>query len=214
MNIMKKLFGVALAAGFMGLGMAAPHSVSAAPENFPGEHLAWGQELASGEESCPSGRAVINIVQKVVNSVDSGEGGNNWAFDDYIRQIEVVDIGNGEYCATARFQGSFTTAVGTSPGNTGIVAAGVVGTFQGGYTAIITGDLLASPLARTRGSIGTFDYDCDIFGLCPGFVSWPDLYFEAAAGFAFSWWGWVYHAGNNGSWVNSVDGNSGDITGS
>ena len=27
-----------------------------------------------------------------------------------------------------------------------------------------------------------------------------------------AWWGWVYHAGSNGSWVNAVSGNSGDIT--
>ena len=26
------------------------------------------------------------------------------------------------------------------------------------------------------------------------------------------WWGWIYHGGNNGAWVNSSAGNQGDIT--
>ena len=35
------------------------------------------------------GEPVINITQRVLNTVDSGEGGNNWAFDTLNRQIKV-----------------------------------------------------------------------------------------------------------------------------
>jgi hypothetical protein len=121
------------------------------------------------------------------------------------------------FCATVSYQGSFTTMAGASPGAgyTGsTVAAGVVGTFQGGYVSTsFTGTLKST--VRTRESIGTFDYLCDSSGSCPGFVLWPTLFFDGLSGFDIgAWWGWVYHAGNNGSWVNAITGNSGDITGS
>ena len=54
---------------------------------FSAEHLDWGAQLHSGASACPSGPVVVNVVQKVVNSVDSGTAGNFWAFDDYIRHI-------------------------------------------------------------------------------------------------------------------------------
>lgn len=179
---------------------------------FSAERLDWGGQLHSGPSACPIGPVVVNVVQKVLNSVDSGTGGY-WAFDDYIRQIQVVQTGPSSFCATVQYQGSFTTAAGTSPGSSGAVGAGVVGTFQGGYVStIFTGTLKTG--VRTKGSIGTFDYQCDISGNCPGAVSWPTLFFNGIVGFDIGgWWGWVYHAGNNGSWVNASTGNSGDITG-
>jgi hypothetical protein len=54
------------------------------------------------------------------------------------------------------------------------------------------------------------NYQCNIDGTCPGAVDWVGQYFSSYA-FDYLWWGWVYHAGSHGSWVNSVDGNSGDI---
>jgi len=180
----------------------------------PSEHLNWGSQLSSGPDSCPSGKLVINVKQRVLNDVDSGVGGNFWAFDDFVRGIQVVEIGASTYCATVRYQGQFTTIAGTAPGGTGTVDSGVVGSFEGGYVStVFTATLLSSPNQRTRGNIGTFDYSCDPAGNCPGYVDWTTLYFAAVSGFDLGWWGWVYHAGNNGSWVNSVDGNSGNITG-
>ncbi|OLE45283.1 MAG: hypothetical protein AUG14_01335 [Candidatus Rokubacteria bacterium 13_1_20CM_2_68_19] len=159
---------------------------------------------------------IVNAVQKVVNSVDSGTTRAVWAFDDYVRQIQVVDTGSG-FCATVKYQGSFTSIAGDSPGagyNTGgTIGDGVVGTFEGGYISTLFTGLLKTD-ARTRGSVGTFDYRCDTTGNCPDFVSWPTLFFDNVVGFDIgAWWGWVYHAGHNGSWVNAVTGNSGDITG-
>lgn len=193
------------------LASLLPVSASAAPA----EHLNWG--AAVNGAACPSGTLVINVVQKVVNSVDSGEGGNYWAFDDYVRQIQVVQVGAGSFCATVTYQGSFTTITGTSPGAGGTVGDGIVGTFEGGYVStIFTATPKTMPGARTRGSIGTSDYMCDGSGNCPGSSFWADLYFDGVSGFDLDWWGWVYHAGNNGSWQNACPtcgGNSGDITG-
>lgn len=180
----------------------------------PSEHLNWGQQLGSGPSACPSGPLVINVVQKVVNDDDSGVAGNAWAFDDFVRQIKVVDTGGGTFCATVSYQGSFTTIPGTSPGGSSTVGDGVVGTFEGGYVStLFSATLKPAPSARVRGSIGTFDYACDTTFDCPGFVDWTTLYFDAVSAFDLAWWGWVYHAGNNGSWVNAISGNSGDITG-
>ncbi len=180
----------------------------------PNEHLDWGAQLHSGPASCPSGTLVINVVQKVSNDNDSGVAGNAWAYDDFVRQIQVVQTGLGTFCATVRYQGSFTTIAGASPNNTGTVGDGIVGTFEGGYVSTdFTAALNDPPGARLRGSIGTFDYACDTAFNCSGYVDWTTLYFNTVSGFDLAWWGWVYHAGNNGSWTNSADGNSGDITG-
>ena len=194
-------------------------TVAVLPAAFAAETLDWGSALHSGPSACPDGSLVLNVTQKVVNAVDSGTTRPVWAFDDYIRQIRVVDTGSG-LCATVKYEGNFTSIAGDSPGAAynlgGAIDDGVVGTFQGGYVStLFAGDLKSG--IRTKGSIGTYDYQCDSSGVCPGFVSWPGIFFDNLAGFDIGgWWGWVYHAGNNGSWQNacaSCGGNSGDITG-
>lgn len=176
--------------------------------------LNWGAQVNSAQ-CAKIGEPIINVMQKVVNDVDSGEGGNYWAFDTLIRRIQVWSTGiTDEYCATVSYQGKFAGQAGqNTPGNTSVFTFNVSGTFEGGYrSTIFTGTLLSTPLWPTRGSVGTTDYQCDIAGNCPGYVSWIDQYFSTTAGFDFAWWGWIYQGGKNGTWVNSVDGNSGDIT--
>ena len=78
------------------------------------------------------------------------------------------------------YQGSFTTIAGDSPGAAynpgGTVGDGVVGTFEGGYVStIFTGTRKSNPARRTKGSIGTDDYQCDANGDCPGAFFWADL---------------------------------------
>ena len=175
-----------------------------------------GQALAAPVEhfgQCHgSGRPIINVVQRIQNDIDSGVNGNYWAYDDLRRHIQVWQTGTNAYCAVVRDQGSFTTVAGDSPGGSTTIAAGITGTFKGGYTARITGTLKATPGASTRGFIGDFDYQCDAStGNCPGYVSWPDLYFNTGSTFDYISWGWIYHGGNNGRWVNAVTGNRGDI---
>jgi hypothetical protein len=160
------------------------------------------------------GTPIIQVNETVLNDADSGFGGNAWAFDNYTRHIKVFQLSDGSFCATTHYEGSFTTNAGVSPSGTSTVSAGIAGAFIGGYRATqFTGTLLASPAAKTHGNIGTFDYMCDPTFTCPGFVDWTTLYFSTTSGFNLDWWGWIYHGGSNGTWVNAVSGSTGDITG-
>lgn len=193
----------AIAAALAVLLISAP--VLAAPK------LAWQKEVS--QTQCDAiGKPVINVQQKVLNDVDSGEAGNYWAFDTAERHIQVWAQSDGTYCAVVSYAGKFDGVAGqTSPGDGGTLSGDEKGTFQGGYRATITGTLLASPLWPARGSVGKTDYQCDISGVCPGYVSWIGQYFEPSYGFDYEWWGWIYHGGKYGVWINSVDGNTGDI---
>lgn len=198
---MRFLFGIITMSALAGTLLAAP------------ERLNFGKQLNAAQCN-PSGKLVINVVQRIINDADSGFTTPVWAFDELTRQIQVWQTGAKTFCATVKYHGSFVTIAGPSPMGLGTIAAGITGTLEGGYTAAITGTLKATPGASTRGNIGTFDYACDTAGNCPGAVFWADLYFDTAdPGFDFSqpWWGWIYHGGNNGTWVNASAGSSGDI---
>jgi hypothetical protein len=193
----------------VGPAMAAPST----------PHLNWGSEVNLGQ--CPDGKLVINVTQRAINSIDSGVA-SWWAYANYNRQIQVRETAPGTFCAVVRYEGDFTTVAGPSPQNTDTIAAGITGTWQGGYRMTITGSLLATPSWPTRGSVGVTDYACtwtdDGDGVfeygeesCSGAVNWLDQYFTGWS-YSYDWWGWVYHGGRNGTWVNSSDGNQGDIT--
>ena len=189
------------------VGLLAASGVLAAP----GPQLNYGQQLNSSQ--CQPGTLVINVVQKVLNDADSAVGGTYWALDNVTRQIQVWQTGSDTFCATVRYEGSFTTFAGPSPNGTGTVSADVTGTIHGGYTATFEGTLSSHPEFATHGNIGTTDYRCDSSGNCPGYVDWVGAYFPGYTGFAQPWWGWIYRTPQNGTWVNAVSGNSGDITG-
>lgn len=183
-----------------------------------GPQLNWGSELNAGQ--CPDGDLVINVTHKVVNGLDSGVK-DWWAFVDYNRTIQVWQTGEDKFCALVKYKGHFITLEGSSPMNTDAdgIAAGIKGTFRGGYRMIITGTLKgALQTFPWRGTIGTFDFECvatnypDHSAACPGIFVWQDEYFETGYVKKYEWWGWKYHAGKNGTWVNSSEGNTGDIT--
>ena len=189
----------------------------------PSEHLNFGTQLNAAECNTTGARLVINVIQRIIGDADSGEAGNNWAYDDFQRRIQVWQLSDDTFCAVVQYMGSFVTVMGQSPGffdpdTNDTVAAGVTGTFEGGYrSTVFTGTLKDPPDYRTSGNIGTFNYMCVILpgvvggAACPGYRDWTTFYFSSTLGFDLAWWGWVYHAGDNGSWVNSIDGNSGDI---
>jgi hypothetical protein len=83
--------------------------------------------------------------------------------------------------------------------------------FEGGFRAIIAGAFLSAPTAPTRGFIGTVDC-AKSTGFCLGRVmDWTTLYFaQPLSSFELVWWGWIYHGGDCGTWVNAITGNSGD----
>jgi hypothetical protein len=224
-NIMKKqmiLATIAVVAGFL--------FMSGQTIAGPANNLNWGYQLNASETACPSGDKVLNVVRKVINSLDSGTGANDngfvwWAYIDYVQQIQVIETEPGVFCATVKSQGSFESVGGDGPGCVensncgtpeGRLESGVVGTFQGGMTLSFEGTFNPGSM-RTRGSIGTLDHNCDASTAqgCdgPGFSAWLDEYFTGVSNKSYDWWGWVYHAGNNGSWVNKTDGNEGNITG-
>lgn len=183
-----------------------------------GTALAAPGRIGSGElnrKACDTvGKVVIDVNEKVLNDADSGTAGNAWAFDNYSRHIQVWPTGSDTWCAVVTWSGGTFAAIAgvRSPGDTAAIGANVKGQFSGGYRAIIAGTLLATPLWRTRGSVGTFDYACDTSFNCPGYVDWVGQYFPAASTFDYAWWGWSYKAsGHHGTWVNKIDGNSGDI---
>ena len=154
----------------------------------------------------------IQAVERVINSVDSGEGGNYWAYDHYIRRFQVWARPDGTFCALVSYHGRFDGDGGqVSPGATGVLSGAEDGPFEGGYRAIIEGVLLDDPFWPDSGFVGTTDHDCDISGDCPGKVDWVQQYFESDAVFEYEWWGWIYHGGDYGTWINSSDGNQGDI---
>lgn len=162
----------------------------------------------------PVGNAIIDVEQKVVNDVDSGQQGNNWAVDRYSRHIRVWKTSTpGTYCGIVEYEGTATTLAGLAPGPTGTVGAGIVAHMRGGRRVTITGTLLSTPAWRLKGNVGTFDYGCTTDPDCPGVVSWPGQYFDTGFTYADDWWGWSYDAGRHGTWINAVTGNSGNITG-
>lgn len=176
------------------------------------DRLNFGRQINAAQCDPNSGKLVINVVQHVTNDADSGFASPVWAFDDFTRQIQVRQTGANTFCATVKYQGSWTTVAGPSPMGTGTINAGLTGTFEGGYITGFTGTLKANPTVSTRGNIGSVNYACDTSGNCPGFVDWTTFFFDSTNGFEnYSWWGWIYHGGDNGTWVNASSGSSGDI---
>jgi hypothetical protein len=213
---MRKFVGLfAISVAMMGLTYSAAVAK-------PLEGSLHGQSSVS-QSQCPNGPLVLNVTEKISGDADSGTASTVWAFDDYVRHIQVVEVGAGSYCATLSYQGNFTTEAGPSPQAAttgGTVGEGVVGNFDGGYVATFTGTQNANPSVngvalKTKGSIGKFDYACDDTGACPGYFDWVAVFFgpDADASFTYSSWGWTYHTSSNGTWINASSGNLGDITG-
>lgn len=116
------------------------------------------------------------------------------------------------YCATLTYEGKANAVTGqTGPGGSGTIGADVKADMKGGYRATFSGTLKYPTLWPTKGKVGPVDYACDLLGNCPGVVSWTDQYFDGVDNFDQPWWGWIYKAGKHGSWLNSVDGNLGNI---
>lgn len=193
--------------GLIVVGVAYAVPAVAAPPN-----LNWGAKVNSGQCST-DGQLLINVTSRVTNSIDSGVRGNYWAVDNYNKNIQVWTTSDpAVFCARVLYLGQFTGVAGYSPGGTGTLAGGEKGSFEGGYWATITNaSLKSTPGWKMRGNVGSFDYACHAAsGTCDAAVNWLAQYFDSYT-FTYNWWGWTYHAGRNGAWVNSSDGNQGDI---
>jgi len=217
--LMRLVIGLAAISLGAGAAWAGPSS----------EHLRWGSHVTPARCTDDGYRYLeVNVTHKVTNDGDSGFT-RYWASLDYNRHIQVWEVGvvgggdDERFCALVRYQGAWISTAGASPmGTDPSLAAGVDGTFEGGYRAVITGKLQQNPVRRTRGNLGSFDYGWTgnpATGATTPF-DWINTYFEPGATFTLEWWGWIYHGGPNGTWVNACDpsegpeceGSSGDIT--
>lgn len=182
--------------------------------------LNWGEHV-NASQCDAKGTPVINIKREVKNSIDSGFGtGTWWAQVDYRQQVQVWETAEDTYCVISRFQMQFDAFEGQgSPGKPGdkredgTLEGDETGTSQGGYHAEIIGTLKDNPSWKTKGFVGTQDYNCDQSGTasCDGSVDLFGQYFESGYNLSYDWWGWIYHGGKFGKWVNAISHNAGDI---
>jgi hypothetical protein len=219
--LMRWLMAIVVTALSAGVATAGPSS----------EHLNWGSHITPARCTDDGYRYLeINVTHKVVNDGDSGFT-RYWAALDYNRHIQLWEVGvvvppgdDERFCALVRYQGAWVSTAGPSPMGTDLdeLGLGVDGTFEGGYRAVVTGRLKANPPLRTRGNLGTFNYG---WTGTPGSgaatpFDWIKTYFEGDPAVQLEWWGWIYHGGPNGTWVNSCpesdgpecQGSAGDIT--
>jgi hypothetical protein len=163
---------------------------------------------------CDKGKQIVSVNYTLKNDYDSGVAGNAWANDTINRHLQIVDLGNGTYCALIDDNGSFVTFAGPSPAGTATVSAGIKGQIDGGYmTTDFTGTLNPSPAYKTHGNLGTFNLMCTDANTCPGAHPSFLSYFNGSPSWDYASWGWRYHTAKNGNWVNAMTGNTGDITG-
>lgn len=208
-----KFYQISVIIGILGILVGILSIVFVNQQVSASTKLEWQKEV-SRKQCAVTGDPIINVEQSIINDADSGQAGNYWAFDTIERHIKVWKKSDAVFCATVTYEGRFAAIAGQrSPGNTGILTGSEKGEFEGGYVAAITGSLLTNPSLPTHGSIGKTDYRCDVNGNCPGAFDWSTKYFNTSAtGFTrnLTWWGWTYKNGKH-VWVNSIDGNSGDI---
>jgi hypothetical protein len=218
---------------FDGTGTIAPNgtlSGLAGPSTF-GESFTWASTAGAatagpnyGSSQLDSSHCgltkqsknVVNVSFRMINDYDSGVLGNAWANDTMHREIRIWQVSPGIFCGTVTDTSKFVTFAGASPGGTGTVSADVPGVFRGGeITGQFAGTLNPTPAYPTQGNIGqdnTFDLMCTSANDCPGAHPTIGSYISGYAG-QLQWWGWQYVTSGHGIWVNSQDGNTGDITG-
>lgn len=174
--------------------------------------LNWGAKVNPGK--CGGqGDPIINVDREVINSIDTGTV-EPWAKDDFRQKIQVWETSSGSFCALLVYRGRFDAFAGaTSPGGTGTLTGDEEGPFEGGFRLSFDGTFDPSN-TQTNGSLGTVDQGCGQTTASCDFrssVDWLSDYFPEMSGLTFDWWGTIYHGGDCGTWVNSIEGNCGDI---
>jgi hypothetical protein len=162
---------------------------------------------------CGAGKLVLNVRYRVLNDLDTGVRGNNWAFDDYARAVHVWRKSAGRYCAASTYaDGTFTTIAGPSPGGK-TTPAGIRGTFKGASVTTFRGAQRAD-VKPTTGDLGLKDFQCtsnDVKGRCAGTFDWLSAYFTSGDNFkSFKYvrYAFAYHAleGGRGTWSDTLVG--------
>jgi hypothetical protein len=149
-------------------------------------------------------------------SPDSGTCGNDWANDTYKRVFDASTTpSGGTYTVTESFiAGRFVTVEGASPGacenapqptgNSGTIAAGVTGSFNGNFQIVITGGVFNPDATCDTGCDTTANFVATVYG--------------DTATYDIPSFGFTYHANGPGliqrEWFNASGdqgGNHGDI---
>jgi hypothetical protein len=174
---------------------------------------ASGAATPVANQGCGAGTLVLNLHYRVLNDVDTGVRGNNWAFDTYTRTVKVWRKVPGRFCAASTYNGTFTTIDGASPGGTTTIPAGIRGTLRGSSTTTFKGTF-ALGTQPTRGDLGTKDFACtsdDQKGDCAGTFDWLSAYFtssDAFKSFKYIRYAFMYKAtqGGRGTWRDALTG--------
>jgi hypothetical protein len=188
---------------------------SLVPALLAGLALASPSDAATPQanQGCGAGALVLSVRYRVLNDVDTGVRGNNWAFDTYARTVKVWRKASGRFCAASNYSGTFTTIDGASPGGTTTIPAGIRGTLRGASTTTFKATFTPGAQA-TRGDLGTKDFACtsdDQKGDCAGTFDWLAAYFtsqDAFKSFKYIRYEFTYRAtqGGRGTWRDAMTG--------
>ena len=140
--------------------------------------------------TCPAGSQLISYASYAVTGepVTGADPNNVWATANYTRTFQIYRVTKNTYCAVWRDSGTFVTVGSTSPGGTGRVDAGIVGTLTRSHVEIFQGTW--QPQVGTSGFLGTF----------PAPVDTLTLYFTNVSGVTVTWYADIYVAPGSGSW--------------
>jgi hypothetical protein len=190
-----------LASAVLALAVVSPATAASGPKNM----------------GCGAGTLVLNVTYRVVNDVDTGVKGNNWAFDTYTRAVRVWRKASGRYCSASTYRGTFETIAGWSPAGKQQIPAGIRGTFKGSSVTTFRGTF-APRGAAVRGFLGVKDFACtsaDEKGECGGTWDWLRAYFTDISGFRYVRYAFTYKASENGKgvWSDTFAGNKIRYTG-
>jgi hypothetical protein len=181
--------------------------------------LNWGKEVT--KSACNGqGNPLINVNRKVRNGIEDPP----WAHLNFNQKIQVWETNSGGFCAALKYRGNFDTeafAGEPSPGarfvdgvEGGTLTGEEEGRFEGGFRLTFNGEFKPNG-AQTRGSLGTVNQNCGQTTNSCAFrssIDWIGNYFDGyGESIAFPWFGTIYHGGDCGTLVNSIDGNCGDI---
>jgi hypothetical protein len=108
---------------------------------------------------------VVDVTQDVLNQPFlPARDGHMWANFSYAQHLRIYTVGAHQYCLRKDFVGTWVSIAGLSPGLTGTVSDGLIGTFTDTTNWEWTGTL--RPLAPTSGYLGVVDAGCTAVDVC------------------------------------------------
>jgi hypothetical protein len=173
--------------------------------------VAFAGPASAAPNNSQSRVSTVNLVDRP----DSGEDGNFWATDRFLRKTTITQVAPGQYVAVIEDTGqvdptSGELTPGSGDGSAVIADNAPNGTVRGGFTTV---QFTAAPNFATyteAGMRGTFS------GVNPSTSgTWVSRFFDDIVDgtpTSFASWSWVYETPTE-YWVNDTSGNSGNITG-